>query len=221
MYITVAGGGRIGRGLAKRLVEAKHDVVVIDQSKATCESIYAEYGALTINGNATDLAVLENAGIERSDIAIAAMRNDSDNLTFALLAKHLAVPNIHVRMNDPKYEGIYRNIGVTNIARVTELLIEQFVVNIETPELRKVINLGDLEIDIVNVPEGSSFAGMKIADIKQLKAFPDDVIFTAVYHDQDESFEVPFGGTVVNEKDRLFFCGKHSNILKAAKLAAK
>jgi trk/ktr system potassium uptake protein len=206
MYITVAGGGRIGRGLAKRLVEAKHDVVVIDQSKAICESIYAEYGALTINGSATDLTVLENAGIEKSDIAIAAMRNDSDNLTFALLAKHLAVPNIHVRMNDPKYEDIYRKIGVTNIARVTELLIEQFVVNIETPELRKVISLGDLEIDIVNVPEGSSIIDMKIADITGLKGFPDGVLFTCVFHDREKDFEVPAGDTVVREEDRLFLC---------------
>ncbi|MBT3272359.1 MAG: TrkA family potassium uptake protein [Spirochaetales bacterium] len=221
MYITVAGGGRIGRGLAKRLVEAKHDVVVIDRDKAICESIYAEYGALTINGNATDLTVLENAGIERSDIAIAAMRNDSDNLTFALLAKHLAVPNIHVRMNDPKYEDIYRKIGVTNIARVTELLIEQFIVNIETPELRKVISLGDLEVDIVNVPAESVLVDMQIAEITRLKGFPKGVLFTCVFHDLDKSFEVPAGSTVVAKQDRLFLCGKRQNILKVAKLIAK
>lgn len=221
MYITVAGGGRIGRGLAKRLVEDKHDVVVIDREKAVCEAIYAEYGALTVQGNATDLSVLEQAGIEKSDIAVAAMRNDSANLTFALLAKHFDVKDVHVRMNSPEYEGIYRSIGVTNIARVTELLIEQFLVKIETPDIRKAIGFGDLEIDIINVPEGSPVAGLKVGDLPSLKRFPEDVVLTCIFHDASEQFEVPKTETQIHVHDRLFLCGTRKNILTAAKAIRK
>ena len=83
----IAGGGLIGKGLAQRLVQQKHDVVVIDQDPNVCEEIYAKYGAISIQGNATDLETLESAGIERCEVAVAAMRNDADNLAFALLAK--------------------------------------------------------------------------------------------------------------------------------------
>ena len=220
MYITIAGGGIIGRGLAKRLVESKHDVVIIDQDRAVCEAIYAEYGAVTIHGNATDLEVLENAGVERSDIAIAAMRHDADNLTFALLTKHFAIPSIHVRMTDPKYESVYKSVGVTNIARASELLIDQFLVNIETPELRKVIGLGDLDIVIVNVPERSPVAGMEVSGIAEMKGFPRAVVITCVFSDASETFAVARGDTRISERDRLFLCGSQKDVRAAAKVLA-
>ena len=217
MYITIAGGGLIGRGLAKRLVEAKHDVVIIDTSQEVCEAIYSEYGAVTIQGDATDLKILESAGIERSDMAVAAMRFDSANLTFALLARHLGIPNIHVRMMNPTYEPIYKSVGVTNIGRVSELLIEQFMVNIETPELRKVVNLGDLEIGIVNVPAGSACVGRDVATFTSQKKYPRDVIITCIYTESTESFIIPHGDTVIHDGDRLFLCGKRSDIRIVAK----
>ena len=218
MYITIAGGGRIGRGLAQRLVEAKHDVVIIDIDKEVCEAVYSEYGAVTIQGSATDLKTLQNAGIEKSDVAVAAMRYDSANLTFALLAKHFGIPHIHVRMADPTYEPIYKSVGVTNIGRVSDLLIEQFMVNIQTPELRKVVSIGDLEIDIVNVRENSSCIGINIQTLTQQKQYPNDVIVSCMYQESSGTFIIPHGDTVIEAADRLFLCGSRENIRSASKL---
>ena len=218
MYIMIAGGGTIGRALAARLIEAKHDVVIIDTDRSVCEAIYAEFGALTITGSVTDLRVVENAGIERCDIAIAAMRNDSDNMAFSLIAKNYHVENIHVRMTDPKYENIYKNIGVTHIARVTDLLIDQFMVNIETSKLRKVLSLGELEIDIVDLPEGSVGSGKTIVELAAFRGFPNDINITCVFHDDTQSFEVPKGETVLRNRDRLFVCGKRKSIQAVVKL---
>ena len=212
MQITIAGGGRIGRGLAKRLGETKHDMIIIDSDKAVCEEIYSEYGAVTIHGSATDLRTLQNSNVESSDVAVAAMRYDSLNLTFALLAKHLGVPNIHVRMADPNYEPIYKSVGVTNIGRVSDLLIEQFIVNIETPELRKVISLGDLEIGIVVVPTASERDGNKIGDLKQEKRYPKEISITCLYHGSTEKFVVPHDDTIIRSGDRLFICGAREEL---------
>lgn len=137
MHVIIAGGGLIGRGLGKKLADNKHDVVIIDKSMETCESIYEEIGAVTIVGNAIKIETLENAHIDKCDVAVASMRDDSDNLGFAVLAKHFNVPQVLVRMNDPKYESIYKSIGVYNTGRTSELLINQFMVTIETPELLK------------------------------------------------------------------------------------
>ena len=66
MYIMIGGGGFIGKGITKELVELRHDVVVIDNDPEACEDIYAKYGAITIQGNATELETLESAGIDKS-----------------------------------------------------------------------------------------------------------------------------------------------------------
>ena len=112
MYIIIAGGGLIGRGLAQRLSNQKHEVVVIDQNPKVCEDIYAKFGAITINGNSTDIEILENSGIDRCDIAVATMKDDSDNLAFSLLAKHYDVKQIIVkRPNNLKLYQSNLNLG--------------------------------------------------------------------------------------------------------------
>jgi trk/ktr system potassium uptake protein len=96
MYILIAGGGIAGSGLAQALSERKHDVVVIDRDKERCEQLYAATGVITINGNCSDLSTLKAAGIEKADTAIGALYRDSDNLTFAILAKSFQVPRVMV-----------------------------------------------------------------------------------------------------------------------------
>ena len=218
MYIVVAGGGLIGRGLTQRLVENRHDVVVIESNSEVCEEIYARYGAVTINGSATNLDILENAKMERCDVAVAAMRDDADNLAFALLAKHFQVPQIVVRMHNPRYESVYKSIGVSNIARTTDLLIDQFMVNIESKELRKVIGFGSLEIDIVDVPSDSIWASTKLAAIPAQKGYPKKTVVTCIYSDSKNDFIIPDGETVVQPKDRIFLCGSQADIKKAARI---
>ncbi len=53
MYILIAGGGLVGKGLAKSLHEAKHDVVIIDSCEDVCKDLYTSTGAVTITGSAT------------------------------------------------------------------------------------------------------------------------------------------------------------------------
>ncbi len=218
MYIIIGGGGFIGRGITKELVEQRHDVVVIDIDSEACKEIYAKYGAVVIQGNATDLDILESAGIDKCDIALAVMTDDSDNLAFSLLAKHFNVPQIIVRMTDPKYEEVYETVGVDNIARVTKLLIDQIMVNIGSPELRKVINFGDVEICNFDIPENAQCIGRTIADVVSHKGFPKTCTITCIFDDASNSFVIPRGDHILKQKDRVFLCGLRNNIRKAVLL---
>jgi trk system potassium uptake protein TrkA len=122
-------------------------------------------------------------------------------------------------MHNPRYEAVYKSIGVANIARTTDLLIDQIMVNIESPELRKVIGFGDLEINIVNIPEGA--AASDVASLAARKGFPREIVVTCIYSDQKDAFVVPRGGTAVAPGDRLFLCGRPKDIKRAARLLRK
>ncbi len=65
MYIVVTGGGMVGGGLVHRLLDNKHDVVLIEQDKEICDKLYAETGVVAINGSATSIEALNEAGIRR------------------------------------------------------------------------------------------------------------------------------------------------------------
>ena len=217
MYIIIGGGGLIGKGITKKLSELKHDVVVIDIDPEACEDIYAKYGAITIQGNAAEIETLESAGIDRCDVAIGAMSNDPDNLSFSLLAKHFNVSQIVVRMKDPKYEEVYKTAGVNNIARGTQLLIDQIMVNIESPDLRKVISLGDIEICIFDIPENASCIGDTLADVVSQEGFPRKCTITCIFDDSSNLFIIPRGDHVLNARDRIFLCGLIIDIQEAVR----
>jgi len=217
MYVLIVGGGTIGKGLVERLSHQKHDVIVIDTDPEVCEDIYAKYGAVTIIGNATDPETLENAGIERCDVAVAALGTDADNLAFALLAKHFKVSQVIVKMNDPRFEEVYRTVGVKNISRGKELLISQIMLNIESPELRTIISFDNIEICIYMIPEQAKCSGQTVEKVVSQRGFPREIVITCIFDNTSHSFKIPRGDTVLNAKDKVYFCGTMKDIKEAVK----
>jgi trk system potassium uptake protein TrkA len=219
MHIVIAGGGTLGRELVKRLLPTRHDLVVIDLDRSACETIYAKFGTTVLTGNATSLEVLEQARIDKCDAAIGVLKKDADNLAFALLAKHYGVKSILVSMIDPRYEPIYKSAGVTNIARATDLLIDQLVINLESPRLRKVITIGgELEICIISIPPEAPYSGTSLAGIREIRGFPRELAFPCLFEEAAQQFRIPLDDTVVRGGDRLFVSGRREDIVKAARI---
>ncbi len=221
MYILIAGGGLVGKGLAKSLHESKHDVVIIDSSEDVCKDLYTSTGAVTITGSPSDLNILEEAGIDRADVCIGVLEKDSENLSFALLAKYKKVTQIQVQMIDPNYEDVYKSMGIEHIARATELLIDQLIVSIESPELRKLIGFGELELCILNVPVGSSISGSSVIAFKETRGIPQELNITCIYDGEAGKLILPNKDTIIKEEDRLFICGTRKNLKKTAQIINK
>ncbi len=217
MYIVVAGGGMIGGGLVRRLLDNKHDVVLIDQNKEVCDRLYAETGVVAVNGNVTSIEALNDAGVRKADIVVAATGSDASNLACAILAKSFDVSQIIVRMRDPAYKNAYMVAGASTIVRVTDLMVSQMMMDIENPEVRRITTIGGGKADIfiVTVPEGAKVAGKSVEDIVEGRKFPSQCVFIAVYNQEREEFSIPRGKQVINEGDELFLISTAENIKKA------
>lgn len=222
MYIIIAGAGVVGSNLAKRLSE-NHDLVIIDLDRDMCERVYSKYGAVSICGNATKINVLKDAGIEKCDVAIGVMRNDADNLAFALLSKNYNVKQIMVRMRDPEYKSAYKLAGATSIAGVIDHLVEEFVLDVEQPDVRKVYSLGQgkAEISVLTVPKGAWCNGKSILELVKSKGFPDHILISGIFDQEEDRLIIPNGNSKVKELNRLFLVGTSENISKAAKILTK
>jgi trk system potassium uptake protein TrkA len=217
MYIIIAGGGTIGQPLTKMLVENNHDVVVIDKDANVCETVYAETGALTIHGNATDLRILEQAGAAKADVIVCLMYSSADNIACSLLAKSLGIPRIIGRLRFPSYEEAYKLAGVTSIVRMADLLINQIMMEIEQPKVRKITSVGGGMADIyaVMIPQKARSVGMSIKDIAQHADFPTECVFMGIYRETENEFFIPRGNHILQEGDNIFLVSK-SQYIKAA-----
>lgn len=219
MYIIVAGGGTVGNELISKLLEIKKDIVVIDKNKEICDGLFASFGIETIYGSATNVAVLEAAGIDKADILISTMTDDADNLAISVLAKSYRVPQIVVLMNQKSYFEAYKTVGVTKILNVVDTLVSDILYEVEKPEIRRIAQLGKgaVEIFIVTVPQNGKIVGKTISEIASNKKLPEESIIAGVYNEKENEFKIPRGSTKIKGETELFVITKPELVKETAK----
>ncbi len=116
MYVIVVGCGFLGSYIANRLSRHGHSVVVIDRNESAFDSLTVDFSGFHIEGDATEFITTKQAKCEKADLLIAATDNDNINLMIAQIAKKVySVPRVLARVNDPKREEIYQNLGIKTI----------------------------------------------------------------------------------------------------------
>lgn len=223
MRIIVAGAGVTGYLLLKMLVAKKHDVVVIDVDREVCEEVYAETGAMTIHGSATDIRILKKAGMQNSDVVLCLVRHDSDNIAISILAKSLGVKSIIALLRKPEYAPAYKSAGVTTIISLTDLLLHQLMMEIEQPNVKSIMPLGGgkAEIYAVEIPPGAKSIGMTIREITEQRGFPKECVFVGIYHEDSDIFCIPRGDHDLKEWDTIFLVSDSQYIKPATDFLTK
>jgi trk system potassium uptake protein TrkA len=212
MYVIIGGAGLTGGRLAGVLAE-RHDVVVVESDQKRCEQLYAELGVLTVNGSATDIRVLEEAGIQRADVACGVMRQDADNLTFILLAHHFGVKTRIARMGDPRYREAYELAGATQVLNSADMLLREIVFYIEKPAARRVTEIGGGEAEMlaIEVPEGAAVEGMTVQAITQSRGFPETCVIAGIF-DAERKLTIPRGSAVVRPHSEILVVARAEDI---------
>jgi trk system potassium uptake protein TrkA len=184
-----------------------------------CEQLAASIGALVLNGSATDIDLLERAGVRKADVAVSTMRSDADNLAFALLAKSFDVPRIIARMRDPRYESAYKKAGVAATSHIVDVFVNQLLLEIDEPHLRQiaVFGAGKASIVVDTVPLGATVSGKTVSEIAADPAFPSECVITGIYRRESSDFVIPRGSAEVREGDRVFLVAARGNLKKASK----
>lgn len=213
MYIVIAGAGLIGGQLAEHLVRARHDVVVIDHDKEHCERLYTDLGVVSVNGSATDIRVVQDAGIERADVSAALMQGDAENMAFTLLATQFGVKQRIVRMRDPRYEEAYELAGATFVLRVSDLMMHELIPAIESPVARRIAEIGGgvAEMVAITVPEGAQVAGKTITEVVQGANFPEACAFAAIL-DQEGRITIPRGDARIDAGHEVLVVSKTDDL---------
>jgi trk system potassium uptake protein TrkA len=166
MYIVVAGGGKVGANLTRSLIRLGHEVTLIEQRRDRFEALEEEFEHQAMNGDATELHVLERAGLARPpDIVIAATGDDEDNIVICQLAREkYGVPKVIARVNDPRNQPHFDLLGISPTICATSGLLALVEHEVPRHELVHLLELRkeNLEIIEVQIDKGSPCAGKTI-----------------------------------------------------------
>ena len=109
MYIMIVGAGKVGWNLARELLEKGHEVTLIESDRERYLTVEQELEHNVQYGDASELWVLERAGITRADMVIAVTGDDEDNMLICQVAKEkYLVDRIIARVNNPRNRAALR-----------------------------------------------------------------------------------------------------------------
>ncbi|MBS3956888.1 MAG: TrkA family potassium uptake protein [Clostridiales bacterium] len=187
MYIVINGGGKVAAYLARTMLNAGHDVAIIEKRAEIVERLVAELPrhALIIHGDGCDSLFQEDAGTGRADVFVASTGDDDDNLVACQLAKvAFAVPRAIARVNNPKNEHIFNKLGIEAISSTTiisRMIEEEATVG----DIRTLIALrkGNMAIVEIELPTDQCVVcGKRIADLN----LPAECVLVAIVRGEDE-----------------------------------
>ena len=156
MYIIVVGGGKVGYYLAKELLEAGHELVILEKNGGRARQISDELGSIVLNRDGCEGKHLAEAGANRATIVVAVTGDDEDNLVVCQMAKHhFDVPRTIARVNNPKNEDLFRHLGVDEIISPTRMVLASIEQDIPVHELLHLAQLKGGELELVEAQIGS------------------------------------------------------------------
>jgi trk system potassium uptake protein TrkA len=124
MYFVIAGGGEVGFHLAKALLEAGHEIMLIESDRRRAAYIEEHLGSVVLNAPADEGRYQVEAGCQRADAVIAVTGEDPANLVICQLAKWKCnVPRVIARVNDPKNEIVFKALGIDETISSTRVLM--------------------------------------------------------------------------------------------------
>ena len=129
--VMMAGGGRIGRYAAQNLQDSMH-VTLIEEDRARAEELSASLSdTLVINGDATNIELLKEEGLERADAFIGVTNSSETNVLTCLHAKRLGVRRTIALVENTGFITISQDIGIDTIINkklITASYIARFIV---------------------------------------------------------------------------------------------
>lgn len=115
-YTIIVGCGRLGSTIATALSNEGKNVLIIDKNEDSFRKLSHAYSGQTLEGDATNFEVLQEAMVDKATFVIPVTHSDSTNIMIAQIAKEIfKVNNVIARLYDPERDIVYKELGIQTI----------------------------------------------------------------------------------------------------------
>jgi trk system potassium uptake protein len=169
LYIIIVGAGKVGWNLARELLDKGNEVTLIENDRDRFQTVEQELEHNVQYGDASELWILERAGVQRADMVIAVTGDDEDNMLICQVAKEkYLVDRIIARVNNPRNRQHFELLGVKPFVSATDLILR--LLEHEVPEygLVHLLDLPEERLEIIEMllADNSRAAGRRVGDLE-------------------------------------------------------
>ena len=165
--VTIIGGGNVGLKLAKNLEDLKLKLKIIEKDEKRCEYLAQELSnALIINGDGTDLELLNEEDICSSDVVVSVTNNDEKNLLCSLLVKHMGAKRVISRVSKTTNVALFERVGIDIAISSKTAALNEIKNNIKDTNIGilATVEQGRGEVLVIELPD--NYEAKKIMDLR-------------------------------------------------------
>jgi trk system potassium uptake protein len=202
--VGIAGAGKVGRSVARELLDSGHKVLLIERERSNFEP-HKVPDADWLNADACELTALQEAGLQTCDVLIAATGDDKSNLVVGLLAKsEFGVPRVVARINDVRNEWMFtQEWGIDVAVSTPGAMVAGIEGAIDVGHLVRLMGLheGRAALTKLTLPEDNPLVGQQVGELD----LPRNTVLVAVVRRDDVILPQPH--TVLEAGDEMLFIG--------------
>jgi trk system potassium uptake protein TrkA len=209
MKIVIAGAGEVGYHLAKLLTKESHSIILIDTNQKILKRADSEMDLLAINGNAYSLSILDQVGMEDTDLLIAVTSSETTNLTIATLGKQLGAKRTIARVNSSEFAKLkermdLKGLGIDVIISPEDLASKEIIRLLRRSSFTDAFDFefGQLTLLGTYLNEGAPILGKSV---KECRHYNVDNLFITIAIDRQGNAIIPRGDFVFQAHDHVFF----------------
>jgi trk system potassium uptake protein TrkA len=197
--VTILGGGTVGLTIAK-LLRHRDDLrlKIIEKSAERCKTLAVELpSALVLQGDGTDLELLEAEQINRTDVLVSVTTNDEKNLLASLLAKQMKIPKIITRVDKLANLRLFESVGIDVPINMYAMAIEMVANSLQKTNVQMLSSVEQGKGDVLELVVPASFPATKLKSMRRIEG----AIIAAILRNNQTI--VPHGEDVVKAGDQL------------------
>lgn len=167
MQIVVIGCGKVGSSLARELVEAGNEVVIIESDRNLLTNA-DDIDCMKINGVPIDKDVLKSAGIETADAVCAVTQDDNLNIMCSQVAREIfKVERVIARIFNPGSRELFEEFGLDTICS-TSLTVDAIIRTLSDEEDEEFHMMCGNDMVMTTVETGSVHVGMTVEEYSEV-----------------------------------------------------
>jgi trk system potassium uptake protein TrkA len=200
-YIIVVGAGKVGWNLARELLDKGNEVTLIENDRNRYLTVEQELEHSVQYGDASELWVLERAGISRADMVIAVTGDDEDNMLICQVARDkYLVDRIIARVNNPRNREHFELLNIKPYVSATDLILRLLEHEVPQYGLVHLLDLPEEKLEIIELllDPNSKVAGERVGDLNM----PEGSLLISILREGEGGF-VPTPDTVLEAGDEV------------------